>query len=217
MIIGGIDENGRGCIIGPLVITLFLIEDKKVNELEKIGVKDSKKLSKNKREKIFEKLINLGNFLQEIIHANELNYLMLKKKINLNEIEIIAISKLINRSKADIYYIDAPFNPKRFKEKLKKYIKKDVEIVADHKMDEKNLVVAAASIIGKVIRDNEIEKIKQEINYDFGSGYVSDEKTKKFIETSIKEGKNFDFIRKAWITYEEETKKIKIKKIIDFI
>ncbi|MEM5834136.1 MAG: ribonuclease HII, partial [Candidatus Aenigmatarchaeota archaeon] len=92
-----------------------------------------------------------------------------------------------------------------------------VEIIADHKMDEKNLVVAAASIIGKVIRDREIEKIKREINFDFGSGYVSDEKTRKFLEKVFQEKKDYDFIRKAWITYEEESKKIRLKKIIDFI
>ncbi|MEM0324911.1 MAG: ribonuclease HII [Candidatus Aenigmatarchaeota archaeon] len=217
MIIAGIDENGRGCIIGPLVITAYFIDEEKINELEKIGVKDSKKLSEYKREKLFEKLIEIGSYIQEIISAKDLNYLMLKKKMNLNEIELLGISKLINKSNAKIYFIDAPFNPKKFKEKLMLLLKKDVEIIADHKMDEKNLVVAAASIIGKVIRDREIEKIKREINFDFGSGYVSDEKTRKFLEKVFQEKKDYDFIRKAWITYEEESKKIRLKKIIDFI
>ncbi|MEM0476743.1 MAG: ribonuclease HII, partial [Candidatus Aenigmatarchaeota archaeon] len=91
MIIAGIDENGRGCIIGPLVITAYFIDEEKINELEKIGVKDSKKLSEYKREKLFEKLIEIGSYIQEIISAKDLNYLMLKKKMNLNEIELLGI------------------------------------------------------------------------------------------------------------------------------
>lgn len=217
MIIGGIDENGRGSIIGPLVITAFLIEDEKVEELEKIGVKDSKKLEKKEREKIFEKLIEIGKFHQKIISATEINYYLLQKSLNLNELEIIKMAELINETSAEIYYIDAPFNPSKFKRTLSSLIKRNVEIIAEHKLDEKNLVVASASIIGKVIRDREIEKIKSIISFDFGSGYVSDKKTKEFIEKSIRERKDYDFIRKSWITYEDLSKKIKVVKLSKFI
>lgn len=217
MIIAGIDENGRGCIIGPLVITAFLIKEEEINELEKIGAKDSKKLSRKKREEIFGKLIEIGEFKQKIVSASEINYYLSRRKINLNEIEVIKIAELINETDASMYYIDAPFNPKKFEEKLYNLVKRDVKIVAEHKMDEKNLVVAAASIIGKVIRDNEIEKIKKEISIDFGSGYVSDKKTRDFIEKVICENKNYDFIRKTWSTYEVVSKKIKTRKITDFI
>jgi len=213
----GIDENGRGCIIGPLVITAFIIDKEKIDELKNLGVNDSKKLSKSKREKLAEILKNLGEFKQKIISAAEINYLMKKKKINLNEIELMKIAELINEIDAEEFYIDAFSSPQRFLEKLKRFLKKDKKIIAENKMDEKNLVVAAASIIGKVTRDSEIEKIKQTIGIDFGSGYVSDERTRKFIEDVIKEGKDYDFIRKTWITYEEETKKIKTKKLIDFV
>ncbi|MEM5843463.1 MAG: ribonuclease HII [Candidatus Aenigmatarchaeota archaeon] len=217
MIVAGIDENGRGCIIGPLVITVFIIDDEKINELEKIGVKDSKKIHPKKRKEIYEKLISLGEIHQKIISAIEIDYYLKNKKIGLNNLEIIKIAELINETNSEIYYIDAISNPIKFKEKLKKFVKRDVEIIAENKMDEKNLVVAAASIIGKVVRDMEIEKIKERINFDFGSGYVSDERTKKFIEYVVKKGLNYDFIRKSWITYEEENKKIKFKKLIDFI
>lgn len=217
MKVAGIDENGRGCIIGPLVITAFICEEEKIEELKNLGVKDSKELSKEKREKIFGKLFEIGYYKQKIISAAEINYYMLKKKVSLNNLEIIKIAELINETDAEKYYIDAISHPKKFLEKLKRYVKRDVEIIAENKMDKKNLFVAAASIIGKVTRDKEIEKIKEEIGIDFGSGYVSDEKTKKFIEYVVKEKKDYDFIRKAWITYKEESNKIKTKSIIDFI
>lgn len=218
MIIAGIDENGRGCVIGPLVITVFLIEEDMLSELEKIGVKDSKKLSRKRRETVFSKLVEIGKYYQKIVSAKEIDYYLLKKSMSLNELEVMKMAELINETDAEIYYIDAPFNPKRFKEKLSSLIKRNnVEIIAEHKMDEKNLVVGAASIIGKVIRDREIEKIKEEISIDFGSGYVSDRRTKEFLERVVLEKKEYDFIRKSWLTYEELSKKIKTRKLSDFI
>jgi len=214
MKIGGIDENGRGSLIGPLVITCFIIDENEINRLKEIGVKDSKKLSKEKREKIFEKLKNY-EFYFELIFPREIDIFL--KNGSLNDLEAIYMAKLINRSDAEKYFIDSPSNPKKFQNKIKSYLKRDVELVVENKMDEKNPVVAAASIIGKVIRDKEIKKIEEEINEEIGSGYPGDKKTIEFLKNVLKNKKNYDFIRKSWITYEMEKIKIRIKKITDFI
>ncbi|MEM0481137.1 MAG: ribonuclease HII [Candidatus Aenigmatarchaeota archaeon] len=216
MKIAGIDENGRGSIIGPLVITCFIITEKELEKLKELGVKDSKKLDKEKREKLFE-ILKKFEFYYEFILPNEIDYNLLSKKNSLNELEAIYMAKLINSTDAQKYFIDSPSNPKNFYKKLNKYLKREVEIVLENKLDEKNLVVAAASIIGKVIRDREIEKIKEEIKEEIGSGYPGDKKTLDFIKKAIKEKRDFDFIRKSWITYLEEKKKIKIKKLTDFL
>ena len=145
------------------------------------------------------------------------DYNLLNKKNNLNELEAIYIAKLINKTDAQKYFIDSPSNPKNFYKKLSKYLKRDAEIILENKLDENNLAVAAASIIGKVIRDREIEKIKKEINEDIGSGYPGDEKTLNFLKKVLKEKKEYSFIRKSWVTYMEEKNKIKIKKLTDFL
>jgi ribonuclease HII len=214
MKIAGIDENGRGSLIGPLVITCFIIEESEVEKLKEIGVKDSKKLSKEKREEIFEKLKNY-EFYYELILPIEIDIFL--KNGNLNELEAIYMAKLINRTDAEKYFIDSPSNSKKFQDKIKNYLKRDVKLVVEKKMDERNLVVAAASIIGKVIRDKEIKKIEEEIKEEIGSGYPGDKKTIKFLENALKNKRNYDFIRKSWITYERERLKIRTKRITDFI
>ena len=58
----GIDEAGRGPVIGPLVITIFACKEGKVEELRQQGVKDSKLLP-SKRES------NLQKYLPRMIHS----------------------------------------------------------------------------------------------------------------------------------------------------
>ncbi|KUK00235.1 MAG: Ribonuclease HII, partial [Thermococcales archaeon 44_46] len=54
MKLGGIDEAGRGPVIGPLVIAAVVVDESRIGELESLGVKDSKKLTPKKREELFE-------------------------------------------------------------------------------------------------------------------------------------------------------------------
>ncbi|MCD6434453.1 MAG: ribonuclease HII, partial [Candidatus Diapherotrites archaeon] len=56
MLVAGIDEAGRGPAIGPLVVASAVVEKRNEEELIKLGVKDSKILSKMQRQKIFRKL-----------------------------------------------------------------------------------------------------------------------------------------------------------------
>ena len=60
MLIAGLDEAGRGCVIGPLVITGYAIKEKKIPLLRELGIKDSKKLTRKKREKIIPRIIELS-------------------------------------------------------------------------------------------------------------------------------------------------------------
>jgi ribonuclease HII len=85
-----------------------------------------------------------------------------------------------------------------------------------HKADILNIVVSAASIIAKVIRDREIEVIQKDFK-KIGSGYPSDKKTMEFIRTCIIEKNNCpNFIRKSWRPVKNMLEK-KQKKIYDFI
>lgn len=194
--IAGIDEAGRGPLIGPLVICLASTNNS--NKLIEIGVKDSKKISAKKRMYLYNQLLEFCSFYFIKIDAIDLDKEM--EKMSLNEIEARAMAELMSVVKIKTI-IDLPDRyPKTFSERMKKY--PDLEYLAEHKADDKYPIVSAASIAAKVNRDNFIEEIKNECKIDFGSGYPSDPKTKKaFLENH----KSIEpFIRKKW--------KIKIRK-----
>lgn len=198
----GIDESGRGPVIGPMVICGYLVEEEKVGELKKLGVRDSKLLSDSRRREIECKLKCLANdFVLVVIDAKELDKMMEEK--NLNKIEIAKMQEIINILNPDKVIIDSPeINTKKFCEKVRVGVKnKKTEIVCENYADRKYPVVSAASILAKVARDNAINKIKKEVNFDFGTGYSHDENTVKFLNEWYAVHRSFpDWVRKKWMT-----------------
>jgi ribonuclease HII len=199
----------KGPVIGPMVICGFLIEENKLEKLREIGAKDSKLLSPIKRKKIMSKLKKASKDIILIkLSANEID--RLRKKINLNEIEINKMIEIINSLSPNIVIIDSlEVNTKKFIKKIKKKLNnKNIRIIAENYADRKYPIVGAASILAKVERDKEIEKIKKKINYDFGSGYASDKKTINFLKYWLKNHEELpEFVRKSWITIKLLNKK----------
>ncbi|MEM4588361.1 MAG: hypothetical protein QXW13_02495, partial [Nanopusillaceae archaeon] len=101
----------------------------------------------------------------------------------------------------------------KLKEKFEKTLSYKPELIVEVKADKKYPIVSAASIIAKVIRDREIDRIKKETGIDFGSGYPSDEKTIKALKENYEILK--DYVRKTWFTV-KKIKSEKQKKIFDF-
>ncbi len=191
----GIDEAGRGPVIGPLVVAGLIVKDEDLKLLEEKGVKDSKLLS-------IKKIFEIGNWLQnnfeyfiEKIEPEELD------KNNINELELNVFAKFIKEANCDEAIVDAPSsNEKRIEDKLIEMTKK--KVIARNFADRDYIQVGGASIIAKKTREEEIEKIRKEIG-DFGSGYPSDPKTKEFIKKIIKEGKIKElrkYVRLKWYT-----------------
>ncbi|MEM5828666.1 MAG: ribonuclease HII [Candidatus Aenigmatarchaeota archaeon] len=214
----GIDEAGRGSVIGPLVICGVLIEESKIELLKE--AKDSKLLSPKRREKLEKKIKEVvKDFAVIKISSEEIDKLRSEK--NLNNIEIENMQKIINLFNPDVVIIDSPEkNVKKFERKIREKIKNNkIKIICENYADRKYKVVSAASIIAKVERDREIEKIKKEYKIDFGSGYPSDERTIKFLENIIKNEKELPkFIRKSWLTVKRLGKRklqAKIKYFLD--
>ena len=201
MKICGIDEAGRGPFIGPMIISGFVIDDNKLNFLKKIGVKDSKLLTRTRREEIFEKLIRVGNY--KIIKVNPIEIDKFSSiGVNLNELEMMRMADIVNELKPDVVYIDCPStNVKSFIENFKKYLlDKNIKIIAEHKADFKYPIVGAASILSKVTRDNFVDELYKELGY-FGSGYLTDEITISFLEKNFDRIKKHPQVRRSWETY----------------
>jgi ribonuclease HII len=125
-----------------------------------------------------------------------------KQGVDLNRIECLKFADTIRMLNPHLAYVDAPdTNLRRFNAFLKKLVGDGVEIVAKHKADRDHPVVSAASIVAKVEREIEIEKLKEEYG-DFGTGYTSDEKTVEWLRNWLKENKEFPehLVRRSWVT-----------------
>ena len=197
----GVDEAGKGPVIGPLVVAAVKVKNAK--DIENIGVKDSKQLTPNKRKELAEIIKSEFDYAVEIIEAEVVD--QYRRRNKLNELNREAFERLISKLNPNVAYVDAAdVNEQRFGSQIKNSLtnENDTDVIAMHKADAKIDVVAAASIIAKETREREIKKIKDEIG-DFGSGYPSDEKTIKFLKSFFADnGKWPAGTRKSWKTLE---------------
>ena len=204
-------------MIGPLVICGYLVKEEKLRELKKLKVRDSKELTPEQRKTLVNALKRVAeDFVLVKLSASDIDRLRGEK--NLNKIEIEHFAKIIDVLSPDVAYVDSPeVNTKKFAEKLRRYLKdKRVKIVAENYADKKYAVVSAASIMAKVARDEEIEKIKKAVNYDFGTGYTHDERTIEFLKKLAERGDYPDFVRKSWITAKVIRKESEQRKLTEF-
>ena len=218
ILICGIDEAGRGPIIGPLVLCGLLVKEEDEKNLVRLKVKDSKLLTKKTREFLFDKIKDIS-YKYEIIevYPDEIDHAVNNNDgLNLNRLEAVKTADIINLLKPDKAIIDAPSNNIRsYKQYLLNLIKnKKMEIILEHKADINFPVVSAASILAKVTRDSKIEEIKKKIKVDFGSGYMADPKTIEFLEKYYE--KYPDLFRKSWLPYQNILNKKFQKKLEDF-
>ena len=97
-LVSGIDEAGRGCVLGPMVISICTIYQKDESFFREVGVKDSKLLSPTKREQLFKIIKDKAKEYRIIvIPAQEINVLM--NAFSLNVIETQKFGDLINSLK----------------------------------------------------------------------------------------------------------------------
>jgi len=189
--IAGIDEAGKGSVIGPLIVCGFACEEDEIPLLREMGVRDSKKIQKKKRELIAKELMRRFDYRILVISAKEINRRMETETIN--EILRDSCLKLIKEINAQIFYVDSfDVKPERLGKWLEERTSK--KVFAVHK-GERYEVVAAASIIAKYERDRLIEKLKEEFG-DFGSGYPSDKRTIEWLRENL----NAEIVRRKWKT-----------------
>jgi len=218
VLICGIDEAGRGPLIGPMVMAGVLIDEKDEARFKSIGVKDSKLLTKEQREDLFDKIKGISKkYKVIIIHPDEIDDAVFgKNNLNLNWLEANTSVKILNELKPEKAIVDAPSpNIKKYTGYIREKLdNKKMKLVLEHKADVNYPVVSAASILAKVTRDNEIEKIKKQIGIDFGSGYMSDPKTSEFLKKY--HNKFPEIFRKSWAPYQKIADKKMQKNLDDF-
>jgi len=236
MVICGIDEAGRGPVMGPMVMAGFFIPDDTAGELSSLGLKDSKLLSPRRREFFYKELRKLGDAKFEIIMPFKLNELMNTK--TLNEIEFDAAVAILtkihtatgnNNSNTNnttsptnsgipffTIYIDAFGPAEKLGAQMKEVLSFKARVIAEHKADMRYPIVSAASIMAKVTRDRIIENLKEEVG-DFGSGYPADPKTIAFLRKWLSERSSPPpYVRTHWKTYTRLVRERTTRKLDEF-
>ncbi len=193
-----------GPVIGPLVIAGISIEQKKISELQHIGVRDSKTLSANRRQVLRDKIkAAIKDCYLVELEPKEIDDVVLRGTHlrKLNYLEATSMANVIERLKPDIAYVDSSdVIPERFGRDISSMLSFEVRIISEHHADQRYPVVSAASILAKVRRDETVHELAQ-LYGDFGSGYPSDPRTIRFLERWFDEHGSFpDIVRKSWKT-----------------
>ena len=195
----GVDEAGKGPVMGPMVVAGVSVKNAKL--IENLGFKDSKLLSSQRRLELFNLIKQNYSYEIEVINVEKIDEYRMKNQLNL--LNRKAFEKVISRLNPKVAYVDAAdVNEERFGREIKVNLTNpnDTDVISMHKADSMIPVVAAASIIAKQTRELEIKKLKKEIG-DFGSGYPSDERTIKFLKSYFHDNSRWPpGTRKSWKT-----------------
>jgi ribonuclease HII len=205
VLVGGVDEAGRGCVLGPLAVAGVSVDSARLEELASLGVKDSKLLSPGQRDSLYAEIMRVcsGVEVSRIPPRMIDRYVSRGKKYRrLNYLEAIHMARVIDALGVEEVFVDAPdTNPARFQTELAELLSCKPRIVAEHKADVNYAVVSAASIVAKVERDRDVAELR-ELHGDFGSGYPSDPDTIAFLESWVRSRSSRpEFARKSWKTW----------------
>jgi len=204
VLVAGVDEAGKGPVVGPMCVACVALKKTDLPGLKKLGIKDSKKISKNKREVLAVHIKTISSW-----HVLEVSAQMideLRKVMTMNEIVLRAHAQVIEKIVPDEVFVDAAdVNALRFGSNLKKLLACSPQITSEHHADVKYLVVSAASIVAKVTRDDLMRDIEEQLGCTIGSGYPSDQKSRAFVAYALKrqDESMMRVIRHSWKTVDK--------------
>lgn len=199
----GVDEAGRGCVVGPLVIAAVAAERDELPLLKALGVADSKTLSPRRREEIFEKLRTSFRVGYMVVTPRRISScLRVNGGDGLNELEYGVMAELVQSFRPRILFVDSPDRDvRRARRRLLEKLEMEMDVRCMVKGDRRHVLVAAASIVAKVVRDRRVEMLRRRLG-DFGSGYPSDPKTRKWLLENLGQAAIKPYIRMGWATLE---------------
>lgn len=209
-LVGGVDDAGRGPIIGPLVVAGVLVPDDQQPELWALGVRDSKLLTPGVRTQLDAK-IRASALKVSLVEAQpkEIDDCVLhgRRFWRLNQLEARMMAKVLTDLAPPEAYVDASdVNEARYGEGIRDFLPqnlKKMRIISEHHADRTFPVVSAASIIAKVRRDELVEELHNEYG-DFGSGYLTDPKTMDFLRGWRRKHHDYPpIVRMSWKTIRE--------------
>ncbi|QPG77362.1 hypothetical protein FOA43_004775 [Brettanomyces nanus] len=224
IIILGVDEAGRGPVLGPMVYGTAYIRKKDAHLLKEFGFDDSKKLTEQKRGQLMqgicgveESLFNCLGWATTSITARDISAGMLRPRqstYNLNiqahDVTMELIDSILRRGvKVQEIYIDTVGPPITYQKKLQNRFP-NLKVTVTKKADSLFPIVSAASIVAKVTRDYSLlHSAKQrELEGSWGSGYPSDPRTTKWLNSEVDPLFGWDQnVRYSWQTSKDAMKR----------
>jgi len=208
----GIDDAGRGPLIGPMILAGVLVDGNMERKLKGKNIRDSKAVTQEER-------VEMASFIKGIVldfsvvrsFPEEIDG-SLEGGVNLNTLEAKKTARVINdmnkgkvRKEKVKVVVDCPsVNTDAWRETLLGFIhhKENLDVICEHKADVNHVSVAAGSILAKTVREEEVAKIKKEFGA-VGSGYPADPMTKKFLKEKGREFADSGIFRKTWGTWKK--------------
>ena len=196
----GIDDAGRGSMLGPLVIAGVRLDRERLAELASLGVRDSKRLSPASRERLYGRIIDVADdYCIFRIPTRSIDASV--RRHGLNTLEARHMARVVSRLSPDTSYVDScDVNPRRFGRRIAEMAGAGHgRIRSYHHADDRFVVVSAASILAKVARDRAVARLRRD--HDLGSGYPSDSTTVAFVARYYEANSSMPaFVRKSWRT-----------------
>ena len=211
----GIDEAGRGPVLGPMVYGIAFCPVNRSKDLKALGVDDSKALTEEQREKLLDKVLDNNDYIGwavDILSPTFISTSMNKRgKYNLNAMSHDTAIGLVKEAiqlgvAVSEVYVDTVGPPEKYQAKLEG-IFPSLKITVAKKADSLYPCVSAASICAKVARDRALKQWKfdeGDISGPWGSGYPGDPVTKRFLQDQIHPIFGFPgIVRFSWKTAEK--------------
>ncbi|MEM0017110.1 MAG: ribonuclease HII [Candidatus Korarchaeum sp.] len=214
----GVDEAGRGPVIGPMVVAGVLLSRRAVKSLREAGVTDSKRLRADKREELSLLIMeNADSYAIEVVEPRRIDEAVSRGMLNLLEAEVMG--RLVRELRPAYTIVDSPMrNCRKFAELVRSFSGLNARIRAENHADERYVHVAAASVVAKVERDRRIRELSGLTGMDLGSGYPHDPRTRGAI-LRILSGESFprDQVRWSWLTVRRMSAAMRGSDLTDFL
>ncbi|MEM0246582.1 MAG: ribonuclease HII [Desulfurococcaceae archaeon] len=199
----GIDEAGRGPLIGDMIVSGVLVSPDMLEKLKNRSLKESKRLSPKKRYWFYKQALREGVVVVAVyVHPWRMD------RENLNDVEEECIGWILrilctlidpDVGGVHIYVDEIKGRASRIRDIAETCFKGfPVEFVMEPGADARYLPVALASIFAKVMRDLDLVKLRKHVG-NFGSGYPADPLTKKWLKEMYTPGSDPPlYVRRSW-------------------
>ncbi|MDY6932201.1 MAG: ribonuclease HII [Halobacteriota archaeon] len=203
MKIAGVDEAGKGPVLGPMCVAAVMMQEDELFKLKELGVKDSKLISPKKRSELSIEIEKIAETVILEVTAHQIDET--RKKMTMNDLAVVSFAKVLLDLRPDKAIVDAvDVKPERFGVKVRERCEFSIDIISEHKADKNHPIVSAASIVAKVRRDKRMSELEEALGVSIGSGYPSDLRTINFIKEIVKKEHQLpDYIRQSWTTIDK--------------
>ncbi|WP_292520915.1 ribonuclease HII [Methanoculleus sp.] len=193
----GVDEAGKGSVLGPMAVAA--VGCRATEDLEALPIRDSKVLRPKQREALYE--ILLRDFSIAIVMIDAAGIDDARTRMSMNQCVAELHAEALMGLRPESAYVDAcDVNAERYGRTVAGYLDYPCNIVAEHRADARYKIVGAASVVAKVTRDRAIRELEEQFG-KVGSGYPSDPVTIEFLRGYIREyGNPPPCARRSWKT-----------------